>query len=54
MTSFTPMATGSSPVGFGRLWVADASDLDVAFELAAEGAKAGRGQVGVRPFDGRA
>src|SRR3954454_13729521 len=32
----------------------DAPDLDVALELAAEGSKACRGKVEVRPFDGLA
>ena len=35
-------------------WVIDAPDLDVAFRLAAEGSKACRGTVEVRPFDGLA
>lgn len=35
-------------------WVVDAPDLDVALKLAAEGSKACRGQVEVRPFDGLA
>lgn len=33
-------------------WVIDAPDLDVALRLAAEGSKACRGTVEVRPFDG--
>jgi len=33
-------------------WVIDAPDLDVALKLAAEGSKACRGKVEVRPFDG--
>jgi hypothetical protein len=36
----------------GGFWVIDAPDLDVALELAAEGSKACRGKVEVRPFDG--
>ncbi len=35
-------------------WVIDAPDLDVALKLAAEGSKACRGKVEVRPFDGLA
>ena len=35
-------------------WVIDAPDLDVALRLAAEGSKACRGKVEVRPFDGLA
>jgi len=35
-------------------WVIDAPDLDVALKLAAEGSKACRGAVEVRPFDGLA
>ncbi|RHW26498.1 hypothetical protein D0Z08_14315 [Nocardioides immobilis] len=35
-------------------WVIDAPDLDVALKLAAEGSKACRGVVEVRPFDGLA
>lgn len=35
-------------------WVIDAPDLDVALKLAAEGSKACRGPVEVRPFDGLA
>jgi hypothetical protein len=38
----------------GGFWVIDAPDLDVALELAAEGSKACRGKVEVRPFDGLA
>jgi len=41
--------------GAGRstgFWVIDAPDLDVALKLAAEGSKACRGKVEVRPFDG--
>ena len=36
----------------GGFWVIEAPDLDVALELAAEGSKACRGKVEVRPFDG--
>jgi hypothetical protein len=36
----------------GGFWVIDAADLDVALRLAAEGSKACRGKVEVRPFDG--
>ena len=38
----------------GGFWVIDAPDLDVALKLAAEGSKACREQVEVRPFDGLA
>jgi hypothetical protein len=38
----------------GGLWVIDAPDLDVALRLAAEGSKACRGKVEVRPFQGLA
>jgi len=34
----------------GGFWVIDAPDLDVALRLAAEGSKACRGRVEVRPF----
>lgn len=36
----------------GGFWVIDAPDLDVALALAAEGSKACRGTVEVRPFAG--
>jgi hypothetical protein len=36
----------------GGFWVIDAPDLDVALKLAAEGSKACRGRVEVRPFQG--
>ncbi len=36
----------------GGFWVIDAPDLDVALELAAEGSRACRGKVEVRPFAG--
>ncbi|UUZ58774.1 YciI family protein [Nocardioides sp. B-3] len=38
----------------GGFWVIDAPDIDVALSLAAEGSKACRGKVEVRPFDGLA
>ena len=38
----------------GGFWVIDAPDLDVALKLAAEGSKACRAPVEVRPFDGLA
>jgi hypothetical protein len=38
----------------GGFWVIDAPDLDVALKLAAEGSKACRAKVEVRPFDGLA
>jgi hypothetical protein len=36
----------------GGFWVIEAPDLDVALRLAAEGSKACRGKVEVRPFEG--
>jgi hypothetical protein len=36
----------------GGFWVVEAPDLDVALRLAAEGSRACRGKVEVRPFDG--
>ena len=36
----------------GGFWVIDAPDLDIALKLAAEGSKACRGKVEVRPFAG--
>ena len=36
----------------GGFWVVDVPDLDVALQLAAEGSKACRGKVEVRPFEG--
>ena len=36
----------------GGLWIIEAPDLDVALRLAAEGSKACRGKVEVRPFGG--
>ena len=55
--------TGPSPVitdgpyletkeWIGGFWIIDAPDLDVALKLAAEGSKACRGVVEVRPFAG--
>ena len=38
----------------GGFWIIDAPDLDVALRLAAEGSKACRGLVEVRPFQGLA
>ena len=38
----------------GGFWVIEAPDLDVALKLAAEGSKACRGKVEVRPFAGLA
>jgi hypothetical protein len=38
----------------GGFWVIDAPDLDVALALAAEGSRACRGTVEVRPFEGMA
>jgi hypothetical protein len=38
----------------GGFWIIDAPDLDVALRLAAEGSRACRGKVEVRPFDGLA
>ena len=36
----------------GGFWIIEAPDLDVALRLAAEGSKACRGKVEVRPFQG--
>jgi hypothetical protein len=36
----------------GGFWIIDAPDLDTALKLAAEGSKACRGKVEVRPFGG--
>ena len=36
----------------GGFWIVEAPDLDVALKLAAEGSKACRGKVEVRPFAG--
>ncbi len=38
----------------GGFWVIDAPDLDVALKIAAQGSKACRGTVEVRPFEGLA
>jgi hypothetical protein len=38
----------------GGFWIIDAPDLDVALRLAAEGSRACRGRVEVRPFQGLA
>ena len=38
----------------GGFWIIDAPDREVALRLAAEGSKACRGKVEVRPFDGLA
>jgi hypothetical protein len=38
----------------GGFWVIEAPDLDVALKLAAEGSRACRGKVEVRPFEGLA
>lgn len=38
----------------GGFWVIEAPDLDVALRFAAEGSKACRGKVEVRPFEGLA
>ncbi|MDT7539063.1 MAG: hypothetical protein QOI82_2648 [Actinomycetota bacterium] len=38
----------------GGFWIIEAPDLDVALKLAAEGSKACRGKVEVRPFEGLA
>jgi hypothetical protein len=38
----------------GGFWVIEAPDLDTALRLAAEGSKACRGKVEVRPFEGLA
>jgi hypothetical protein len=38
----------------GGFWVIDVPDLDLALKLAAEGSRACRGKVEVRPFDGLA
>jgi len=36
----------------GGFWIIEAPDLDVALDLAAQGSKACRGKVEVRPFQG--
>jgi hypothetical protein len=38
----------------GGFWIIDAPDLDVALRIAAEGSRACRGAVEVRPFEGSA
>lgn len=38
----------------GGFWVIDAPDLDVALRIAAQGSRACRGKVEVRPFEGLA
>ena len=38
----------------GGFWIIEAPDLDVALKLAADGSKACRGKVEVRPFEGLA
>lgn len=38
----------------GGFWIIDAPDRQVALELAAEGSKACRGKIEVRPFEGLA
>jgi hypothetical protein len=38
----------------GGFWIIEAPDLDVALKLAAEGSRACRGKVEVRPFEGLA
>jgi hypothetical protein len=43
-----------SQESIGGFWVIEAPDLDTALKLAAEGSKACRGKVEVRPFDGLA
>jgi len=54
----TPVITDGpyleSKEAIGGFWVIDAPDLDVALKLAADGSKACRGKVEVRPFDGLA
>jgi hypothetical protein len=49
MTDGPYLETKETIAGF---WVIDAPDLDVALQLAAEGSKACRGKVEVRPFGG--
>jgi hypothetical protein len=52
----TPVITDGPYVetkeALGGFWVIDAPDLDVALRLAADGSKACRGKVEVRPFGG--
>ena len=57
-TGETPVITDGpyleSKEYIGGFWIIDAPDLDVALRLAAEGSRACRGKVEVRPFDGLA
>ena len=57
-TGDTPVMTDGpyleSKEVIGGFWVVDAPDLDAALRLAAEGSKACRGKVEVRPFQGLA
>ncbi|GAA4713638.1 YciI family protein [Pedococcus ginsenosidimutans] len=57
-TGETPVITDGpyleSKEYIGGFWIIDAPDLDVALKLAAEGSKACRGKVEVRPFEGLA
>ena len=57
-TGETPVVTDGPYVEakefIGGFWVIEAPDLDVALKLAAEGSKACRGKVEVRPFQGLA
>ena len=52
----TPVLTEGPYLGteevIGGFWIIDAPGRDVALALAAEGSKACRGKVEVRPFDG--
>ena len=48
MTTDGPYAESKEFIG--GFWVIEAPDLDVALKLAAEGSKACRGKVEVRPF----
>ena len=47
-----PYVEGKEHVG--GFWIIDAPDLDVALRLAADGSRACRGKVEVRPFEGLA
>ena len=47
---FTDGAHLESEEYLGGFWIIEATDLDVALRLAAEGSKACRGKVDVRPF----
>ena len=57
-TGETPVITDGpyleSKEYIGGFWIIDAPDLDVALKLAADGSKACRGKVEVRPFEGLA